>query len=118
MMRSAAQSATTTCTMWLKGAMLKILENSNVSIIKDDFKQFQNILRDDYAYTNWMPIKVNSKKLGTNERASELEETQKETYQLEFYFVIEIERTQKNKNQIEFYFVAEIEQTQKKNSEI
>ena len=65
-----------------------------------------------------MPIKVNSKKLGTNERASELEETQKETYQLEFYFVIEIERTQKNKNQIEFYFVAEIEETQKKNSEI
>lgn len=57
-------------------------------------------------------------KLGTNKRASELEETQKETYQFEFYFVIEIERTQKNKNQIEFNFVAEIEETQKKNSEI
>jgi hypothetical protein len=27
--------------MWLKGVMLKILENINVSIIKDDFKQFQ-----------------------------------------------------------------------------
>lgn len=65
-----------------------------------------------------MSIKDNNNKLSTNERASELEETQKETYQLEFYFVIEIERTQKNKNQIEFNFVAEIEQTQKKNSEI
>ncbi len=98
--------------------MLKILENSNVSIIKDDFKQFQNIPRGDYAYINSMAIKVNSKKLSTNKRASELEETQKETYQIEFDFVIEIERTQKNKNQIEFYFVAEIEETQKKNSEI
>ena len=117
-MRSAAQSAMTTSTMGLKGAMLKILENSNFQIIKDDFKQFQNILRDDYAYTNWMPIKVNSKKLGTNKRASESAETQKETYQFEFHFVMEIERTQKNKNQIEFNFVAEIEQTQKKNSEI
>ena len=57
-------------------------------------------------------------KLGTNKRASESAETQKETYQLEFHFVIEIERTQKNKNQIEFYFVAKIEETQKKNSEI
>jgi len=65
-----------------------------------------------------MSSKDNNKKLGTNKRASELEETQKETYQIEFDFVIEIERTQKNKNQIEFYFVAEIEETQKKNSEI
>ena len=65
-----------------------------------------------------MSTKENNKKLGTNERASESAETQKETYQFEFYFVIEIERTQKNKNQIEFYFVAEIEQTQKKNFEI
>ena len=65
-----------------------------------------------------MSSKDNNKKLSTNKRASELEETQKETYQLEFHFVTEIERTQKNKNQIEFYFVAEIEQTQKKNFEI
>ena len=35
MMRSAAQSATMISSMWLKGVMLKILENSNVSIIKD-----------------------------------------------------------------------------------
>ena len=65
-----------------------------------------------------MSTKDNNKKLSTNKRASELEETQKETYQFEFHFVIEIERTQKNKNQIEFNFVAEIEETQKKNSEI
>ena len=117
-MRSAAQSATMISSMWLKGVMLKILENSNVSIIKDDFKQFQNIPRGDYAYINWMAIKVKNKKLGTNKRASESAETQKKTYQLEFDFVIEIERTQKNKNQIEFYFVAKIEETQKKNSEI
>ena len=51
MMRSAAQSATMISSMWLKGVMLKILENSNVSIIKDDFKQFQNIPRGDYALT-------------------------------------------------------------------
>jgi len=65
-----------------------------------------------------MYSKDNNKKLSTNKRASESAETQKETYQLEFHFVIEIERTQKNKNQIEFNFVAEIEETQKKNSEI
>lgn len=65
-----------------------------------------------------MSTEDNNNKLCTNERASELEETQKETYQIEFDFVIEIERTQKNKNQIEFYFVAKIEETQKKNSEI
>jgi hypothetical protein len=47
MMRSAAQSAMTTSTMGLKGAMLKILEKSNLQIIKDDFKQFQNVLRGD-----------------------------------------------------------------------
>ena len=65
-----------------------------------------------------MSTKDNNKKLCANERASESAETQKETYQFEFHFVIEIERTQKNKNQIEFNFVAEIEETQKKNSEI
>jgi len=65
-----------------------------------------------------MSSKDKNNKLGTNERASESAETQKETYQIEFNFVIEIERTQKNKNQIEFNFVAEIEETQKKNSEI
>ena len=63
-------------------------------------------------------MKDKNYKLGTNKRASESAETQKETYQFEFYFVIEIERTQKNKNQIEFNFVAEIEETQKKNFEI
>ena len=47
-----------------------------------------------------MAIKVNSKKLGTNERASESAETQKETYQLEFYFVIEIEEMQKKNSEI------------------
>ena len=54
MMRSAAQSATMISTMWLKGVMLKILENSNFSIIKDDSKQFKNIPRGDYAYTTCM----------------------------------------------------------------
>ena len=51
-----------------------------------------------------MYSKDNNKKLSTNKRASESAETQKETYQIEFDFVIEIERTQKNKNQIEFLF--------------
>ena len=100
MMRSAVQSATMISTMWLKGVMLKILETSNVSIIKDDFKQFQNIPRGDYAYTTCMSTKDNNKKLNTNERASESAETQKETYQLEFYFVIEIEKTQKKNSEI------------------
>ena len=39
-------------------------------------------------------------KLGTNKRASESAETQKETYQLEFYFVAEIEETQKKNSEI------------------
>ena len=47
-----------------------------------------------------MYSKDNSKKLSTNERASESAETQKETYQLEFNFVAEIEETQKKNSEI------------------